>query len=52
VLTFNMVGYNEPLNYSQSSGLEQMMLYLGYAVSALTLLQLLLSIALHKMVGL
>jgi hypothetical protein len=52
VLTFDMVGYNEPLTVADSASLQNIILYLSYALAALTLLQFILSLFLHKMIGL
>lgn len=52
VLTFNMVGHNDPINYSSLTGLEQIILYFGYFLAGLFLLQLILSLFLHKLIGL
>jgi hypothetical protein len=52
VLSFNMVGHNNPLNYAEPADLQSVILYLGYALDGLFLLQLFASMALHKMIGL
>jgi hypothetical protein len=51
-LSFKMVGYNDPLNYAEPADLQSVILYLGYALDGLFLLQLFVSMVLHKMIGL
>jgi hypothetical protein len=47
-----MVGYNNPLIVAEPADLQSMILYFGYALDGLFLLQLAASMALHKMIGL
>jgi hypothetical protein len=51
-ICFRMVGYNNPLNYAGKADLQPVVLYLGYALDGLFLLQLFASMALHRMIGL
>jgi hypothetical protein len=51
-LSFKMVSYNSPLSYAEKADLQPVVLYLGYALDGLFLLQLFTSMALHKMIGL
>jgi hypothetical protein len=51
-LSFRVVGHNNPLNYAEPADLQSVILYLGYALDGLFLLQLFASMALHKMIGL
>jgi hypothetical protein len=50
--SFRMVGYNNPLNYAEKADLQPVILYLSYALDGLFLLQLFVSMVLHKMIGL
>jgi hypothetical protein len=52
VLKFNMVGHNDPINYSSLTGLENIVLNLGYAVVGLFFIQLIISMVVHKLIGL
>jgi cysteine-rich repeat protein len=51
-LSFMMKGHNDPLMYVAESNLQSVILHLGYVVAGLSLLQLLASLAFHKMIGL
>jgi cysteine-rich repeat protein len=51
-LSFRMVGHNNPLNYAEPADLQWVILYLGYIIDGLFLLQLVVSLIFHKMIGL
>jgi cysteine-rich repeat protein len=51
VVSLKMVGHNEPLNIATPTSLENITLYLSYVAASLLLLQLLLSLLFHRMIG-
>lgn len=54
VVSFKMVGHNVPIIYSDQtqSGIQDIIVYMGYGLAGLFLIQLIASMAVHKLIGL
>lgn len=54
VVSFKMVGHNAPINYSDQtqSELQDIIVYMGYGLAGIFLIQLLASLVVHKLIGL